>query len=163
MNNIFQPATKWDKLWIDMAQRISEESKDRSTQVGCVLVTPDNTLISSGWNGFPRLINDDIDCRHERPEKYDWTVHAERNAIYSHGRSGGPSLMGSVAYLNFEPTPCSGCMAALIQVGVSTIAGPNISFTGVGTGIHYDLEDITPQMFKEANIIRRVVDYDPRR
>lgn len=153
-------ADKWDILWIDTAQRFAEESKDRSTKVGCVLVTPDRkTFISSGWNGFPRGVNEDIDHRHERPEKYKWTIHAERNSIYNHARNGGPGLHGAIAYMNFIPFPCSNCLGAFVQCGISLIIGPNVEFPGVGAGSHYDVHDITSHIFEETGIEYRTVDY----
>ncbi len=156
-------ADKWDILWIDTAQRFSEESKDRSTKVGCVLVTPDRkTFISSGWNGFPRGINDDVDERHERPEKYMWVIHAERNSIYNHARDGGVGLIGAVAYMNYLPFPCSNCLGSFVQAGISLIIGPDIAFPGVGKGKEYDLDNITPQIFAETGIQYRAVDYVSR-
>jgi dCMP deaminase len=157
-----QQADKWDILWIDSAERFSRESKDRSTKVGCVIVTPDRkTFITSGWNGFTRGVNDNIDSRHCRPEKYKWSIHAECNAIYNHARKGGPGLDGSIAYMNYIPFPCSNCLSALNQSGIKTIVGPPVEFPGVGKGEFYDIEDITSQIFDETEIEYLIVDYTP--
>ena len=67
---------------------VAEWSKDRSTKVGCVVIGPDREVRSMGYNGFPRGINDEIERRHARPDKY--TEHAERNAIYNAARVGVP-------------------------------------------------------------------------
>jgi dCMP deaminase len=161
---MLQAPDKWDILWIDFAERIAAESKDRSTKVGCVIVTPDRkNLITSGWNGFPRDVNDDVDARHERPEKYKWVIHAERNALYNHARHGGQPLLGAVAYLNFWPTPCSNCLGSLAQSGIHQIRGSNVQFTGVGSGDAYDVDDISAQIFAETGIAQVALDYDPRR
>lgn len=105
----------WDTYFMDIARQVSARSKDRSTKVGCVLVGPDNEIRSTSYNSFPRGINDDVPERHQRPEKYVWTEHAERNAIYAAARVGTP-LKGCRAYLPWFP--CMDCARALIQVGV---------------------------------------------
>ena len=116
-----------DKLWIDIANRVAQESKDRSTKVGCVIVSDDGVILSTGWNGFPRGVNDQDEAKHERPAKYHWTEHAERNAIFNAARE-GIRLKGSTAYLNWEPYPCEACMRALHQAGIRRIVGPNRPF-----------------------------------
>lgn len=158
---IRRPATKWDKLWIDSAQRYSEESKDRSTKIGCVIVKND-IPISQGWNGFARGVDETLDERHERPEKYKWVIHAEMNAILNHARYGGPGLDGCIAYMNYEPGVCSNCLNSLAQVGIKAIIGPNVPFPGKGRGTHYDI-NIAPVIAAETNIEIHSVDYEPRR
>ena len=49
----------WDELFIEMAFLVSEKSKDPSTKVGCVLVSKDNTVLSTGNNGFPRGVKEE--------------------------------------------------------------------------------------------------------
>ena len=78
----------WKTRWMDLTIFISQWSKDRSRKCGAIIVDDRNVLISIGWNGFPRGINDDIDARHARPAKYQWTEHAERNAIYNAAAAG---------------------------------------------------------------------------
>ena len=80
--------TDWVERWFVIAEEFASWSKDRSTQVGCVIVGDSNQILSGGYNGFPRGVVDDIDSRHERPAKYLWTEHAERNAIYNAARHG---------------------------------------------------------------------------
>lgn len=78
-------------------------------------------LLSAGYNGFPRGVSDDIDERHERPQKYKWTEHAERNAIYNAARE-GVSLYRSVMYVPLFP--CADCARAIIQAGIAVIVVP---------------------------------------
>lgn len=110
--------TDWDKRFLDLAQYIAGWSKDRSTKVGCVIAGDDHTILSIGYNGFPRGVNDDIESRHERPEKYKWVEHAERNAIANAARV-GISLINSTAYIPF--LPCAECARQLIQAGIKRI------------------------------------------
>ena len=78
----------WDGRFMDLAQHVGTWSKDRSRQVGCVVVGPDNCVRALGFNGFPRGLEDEKDHRHQRPAKYLWPERADRNAIYAAARNG---------------------------------------------------------------------------
>jgi dCMP deaminase len=110
---------EWDQYFIEMATLVSKKSKDRSTKVGCVIVGPNHEVRTTGYNGFCRGINDDIDERHDRPEKYFWVEHAERNAIYNAARNGIP-LEGCTAYVS-NLLPCADCTRGMIQSGIKRI------------------------------------------
>ena len=140
----------WHKFFIDMATLVAGKSKDRSTHVGAVIVGPDNEVRSVGYNGFPRMVDDAKDERHERPTKYAFTEHAERNAIYNAARVGIPTK-DCTLYLNWEPCPCSDCTRAIIQSGISRIIGPNIPFGGKGTHWSDDAK-LSVEMLNEAGV-----------
>jgi len=106
----------WNDYFLRMADLVAEKSKDRSTKVGAVIVGPDHEVRSTGYNGFPRGVCDDVDERHERPAKYMWTEHAERNAIYNAARC-GTSTHGATMHLNCW-FPCADCARAVIQAGI---------------------------------------------
>lgn len=110
--------TDWDARWLALAEVIGAWSKDRSTKVGCVIVGSARQVLATGYNGFPRGVNDDPDERHERPLKYKWTEHAERNAIYNAARH-GVALDGAVVYVPWHP--CSDCARAIIQAGLAVV------------------------------------------
>ena len=57
--------TNWDKRFMDLSKMVATWSKDKSTGVGAVIVNDEKKIVSVGYNGFPRKINDDIACRHE--------------------------------------------------------------------------------------------------
>jgi dCMP deaminase len=147
----------WDEYFIKHAMLVSEKSKDPSTKVGCVLVGGDNEILSTGFNGFSRGVDELIPERWDRPEKYKWVEHAERNAIYNAARN-GVRLKGARAYLNWEPIPCTDCTRALIQSGIVEIIGPNIPFSGVGAGKHYHL-NASVDMIRESGIQFRTVEW----
>jgi len=86
-------AAKWDVRFLELALHISQWSKDPSTKVGCVVVGPDREIRSTGFNGFPRGINDSIDRLSDREQKYPLICHAEENAIM-HAARIGISLKG---------------------------------------------------------------------
>lgn len=108
----------WDKYFLDMAVFVAQKSKDISTKVGCVIVGPDKEVRSTGFNGFPRRVNDERKERLERPLKYLWTEHSERNAIYSAAKIGIP-LDGCNIYVDFYP--CADCARAIIQAGIKEV------------------------------------------
>ena len=101
-----------------LAAYIGRWSKDRSRQVGCVIVGPDYDVRAIGYNGFPRGVDDDVSDRHDRPNKYAWTEHAERNAIYNAARA-GVSLRGCSMYLPWYP--CIDCARAIVQSGIDRL------------------------------------------
>jgi len=106
----------WNEYFIKMADLVAEKSKDRSTKIGAVIVGPDHEVRSTGYNGFPRGVDDNVDERHERPAKYMWTEHGERNAIFNAARNGVHTL-GCTMYLNCW-YPCADCARAVIQAGI---------------------------------------------
>lgn len=105
----------WNEYFMRMLPLISSRSKDPNTKVGCVIAGPDNNIRSTGYNSFPRGIRDDVPERLERPEKYTWIEHGDRNAIYAAARVGTP-LQGCKMYLT--GLPCMDCARAIIQVGI---------------------------------------------
>tara|TARA_B100000902_G_scaffold3881_1_gene5004 strand:- start:33739 stop:34176 length:438 start_codon:yes stop_codon:yes gene_type:complete len=142
-------SSKWDTRFLDLALHISGWSKDPSTQVGCVVVGPDREIRSTGFNGFPRGINDTIERLEDRSQKYPMICHAEENAIM-HAARIGISLKDCTAYVTWPP--CSRCARSLIQAGVSEIVYPDDS--EIPERWHDDFA-IATRMFNEAGISYR--------
>ncbi|MFL2956245.1 MAG: deoxycytidylate deaminase [Marine Group II euryarchaeote MED-G36] len=115
---------KWDGRFLNLAKHISEWSKDPSTKVGCVVVGTDREIRSTGFNGFPRGIEDSIDRLEDREQKYPLICHAEENAIM-HAARIGISLKDCAAYVTWPP--CSRCARSLIQAGVNEVVYPSNS------------------------------------
>ena len=142
---------KWDRRFIALAKHIAQWSKDPSTKVGCVVVGPDREIRSTGFNGFPRGIEDSDERLGDRNLKYPLICHAEENAIM-HAARIGTSLKGCTAYVTWPP--CTRCARSLVQSGVETVAYPA------------DLEipdrwredfDMSTTLFREAGISIRPV------
>lgn len=139
---------KFDTFFLKIAHTLSEKSKDRSTKVGCVVTAPDRAILTSGWNGFPRGVNDDIEERYERPDKYLWTEHAERNALYNAARHGIP-LLGSTMYVTMMP--CYNCARGIIQSGIKQV----VTYEPDWEDEHRketSKHDISKKMFEEAGV-----------
>ena len=109
----------WGKKYTNLAKEISTWSKDPSTQVGAVVIGEKGQLLSQGYNGFPRGINDTDDRLNNRERKYELVVHAEMNAIYN-ASFNGVSLKDSTLYVYGLPI-CSECAKGIIQVGIKKV------------------------------------------
>jgi len=108
----------WDEYYFEHCDTIALKSKDPSTKVGCVIVGEGNGVLSTGFNGFPRGVDDDAARYQNREIKIDLIEHAERNAIYNAARTGIP-LKGSRLYVQW--LPCHECARAIIQVGIKEV------------------------------------------
>jgi dCMP deaminase len=107
---------KWDERFLRLAQQVSTWSKDPSTQVGAVITRPDRTIVSVGYNGFPRGVDDKREFLDDRPIKYLRTVHAEVNAILT----AREPLQNCNLYV-YPLHPCAACTGAIIQAGISHV------------------------------------------
>lgn len=107
---------KWDYRFLTLAKHVADWSLDPRTQVGAVIVRPDKTIASVGFNGFPRQVVDSPARLHDRGVKHRMTIHAELNAIL-HARE---PLAGYRLYV-WPFQPCAQCAGAIIQAGISTV------------------------------------------
>jgi dCMP deaminase len=73
--------TNWRTRYLDLAAVVASWSRDPSTKVGAVIVRPDKTIASVGYNGFPRQMRDTPERYADREEKYSRIIHAEVNAL----------------------------------------------------------------------------------
>lgn len=103
-----------DTVFMNVAKEVAKRSPDLQTRVGAVIVTPENRILSTGYNGYPRNI--DYSCLpNTRPEKYPWFLHAERNALaWCEKRPVGCKL-----YTTLEA--CNDCLMACWQHGITEV------------------------------------------
>ena len=110
----------WDEYFMGVALLAAQRSKDPSTQVGACIVDNSNTILSTGYNGFPKGCSDDEypwNRDEEQGEtKYNFVVHAELNSILN---ATGRSLVGARIYVALFP--CHECAKAIIQSGIREI------------------------------------------
>ena len=109
----------WDDTWMSMAVVMAERSPDPNTQVGSVIISQENKLISGGYNGTPKGI-----CPSSIPwdregepgkTKYDWIIHSEQNAI----DNATASTKNGKCYVTLQC--CNNCSMSLIQAGIKEI------------------------------------------
>ncbi len=108
----------WDQYFLTMAYLAAMRSKDQSTHCGSVIVDEMNNVVATGYNSFVRGIDDDVPARQERPGKYMWFEHGERNAVYSAAMR-GCTLKGCKIYVT--GVPCADCARAIIQSGIKEV------------------------------------------
>ena len=128
----------WDEYFMGVALLAAKRSKDPSTQVGACIVSPENVIISTGYNGAPRGRKNCVDmgyCTREamqvpRGERYELcrSVHAEANAIISASRR---DMMDSTLYLVGkevstgeyvkDANSCAMCKRMIINAGISRV------------------------------------------
>ena len=113
-----QDYISWDEYFMGVAMLAARRSKDPSTQVGACIVSPENIIISTGYNGMPKGCSDDeFPWDREGVEtKYPFVVHAELNAILN---ANGRNLQGSRIYVALFP--CNECAKAIIQSGIKEV------------------------------------------
>ena len=109
----------WDEYFMSIAMLAKERSKDPNTQVGACIVSEDNKIISTGYNGMPKGCNDD-DMPWGRDggmldTKYAFVCHAELNAILNSTQN----VKGSRIYVDLFP--CNECAKAIIQSGIKEV------------------------------------------
>jgi dCMP deaminase len=111
--------SKWIARFTNLAKEVSTWSKDSSSQVGAVIVRPDRTIASVGFNGFPRKVCDHPHTIANRDAKLLRTIHAELNAILS-----AKEPLGGYSLFVWPLQPCAQCAAAIIQSGIKDVYCP---------------------------------------
>ena len=111
--------TKWDLHYLNLAKEISTWSKDPSTKIGAVAVGKHGQILATGYNGFPRGIEDSVDRLTNRETKYSYMIHGEMNCIYNATLT-GVSLDNATLYVHGLPV-CSDCAKGVAQVGIKKV------------------------------------------
>lgn len=109
----------WHQWYLDLAKHVSSASKDPSTQVGAVIVSPDNRVVSLGFNGLPQRMTDKPDYLNNREEKYSRIIHGEMNAVLF----AGGSVEGCTLY-TYPCLSCDRCAVHMIQAGIRMFVAP---------------------------------------
>lgn len=116
--NIITSSISWDQYFMSIAYMVAAKSKDPRTQVGCVIVGSNNEIVSTGFNGFPRGVQD-LESRYRNSNyKYMAGNHAEENAILNAANL-GLKLRGCIIYVPW--LPCAYCAKMIVQVGVAEV------------------------------------------
>ena len=140
--------SNWDARFIALAKVVASWSKDPRTQVGCVIVRPDKTVASLGFNGLPRRIVDSPHLLEDRAMKHRLVIHAEENALL-HARE---PVAGYTIY-TWPVPPCSRCASKLIQVGIARVVAPAVPQVDPDSQMEYELSE---KLLRTAGIERVV-------
>ena len=140
-----QDYISWDEYFMGVAILSGMRSKDPNTQVGACIGSPDNKILSMGYNGFPMgCSDDDFPWAREGDgieNKYYYTTHSELNAILNYR---GGSLEGAKMYVSLFP--CNECAKAIIQAGIKTVIYDSDKYKGTPAVV------ASKRMFKAAGV-----------
>lgn len=114
-----QDIPKWDLRFLQLAKFISEWSKDPSTQTGAVIVRPNKSICSVGFNGFPAAMDDDENNYNDRDEKYSRIIHCEMNAA----KFAIEDLTGFTLY-TYPFISCDRCFVHMANYGITRFVAP---------------------------------------
>lgn len=73
--------SKWDARFLELAEHVAALSKGPRKRIGAVIVRPDKSIASLGYNGPPRGFDDEAFLRMTRDEQHSVVIHAEDNAL----------------------------------------------------------------------------------
>ena len=136
--------SSWDCRFLKLCQEISAWSKDPSTKVGAVIVDESHRIISTGYNGLPRGIDDSHERLSDRETKLAITLHAEQNAILF----ANTDLTGCTLYCTHHP--CAHCAATIVQSGITRVVMCKENLLGD----HWrPSEQLAKEIFNEANVM----------
>ena len=122
---VWKRQMRWDNRYLSLARLVATWSKDPSTKVGAVLVRANNSVASTGYNGFPSGFDDAPSLYADRAYKYKHVVHAEINAL---SFCGNGVSSGSTLYTSFPV--CADCMEAAGKAGVTRVVQPPLPTSG---------------------------------
>jgi dCMP deaminase len=104
---------------MNIALAVAKRSPDPSTQVGAVLVSSKNTIISTGYNRPPKGISSCSMPWNRKGDpgktKYEWVIHAERSAL----NDAVISTKGGKCYVTLFC--CHECAKELIEAGIKEV------------------------------------------
>ena len=108
----------WNSYFMNLAYNISLKSKDKK-KVGAILVSSiNNRIISTGYNGLPAGINDDIDWTN-RELVHSMIIHAEMNCIiYSNNK-----FENAILYCTLSP--CKDCIKIIAAANIKKVIYQN--------------------------------------
>ena len=149
--------TKWEKRYLDLAKSVASWSRDPSRKIGAVIVGNQGQIISQGFNGFARGIDDTPERYSDRATKYKFVVHAEANAIYN-AIHNGASPSGATIFVTGLPV-CHQCADAIIQTGVKRVVMDTVPCAKSCTG-WLESGHLALQKFKEAKVEFKFIDED---
>jgi len=112
--------SKWDLFYLKMCNLVATMSKDPSTKCGAVVVDEWNRVISLGYNGLPRGLEDKDEYLNVRETKYKLILHAEQNAILFSAHHLTDCKIYTTPFM-----PCTSCMALIIQSKIGMVICPS--------------------------------------
>lgn len=139
--------SSWDFTFMLEAKLWATKSKDPSRKIGAVIVLNNRKTIATGYNGFPKYIEDKPEYLNDREKKYPRIIHAEMNAIHN-ALEYGNKVSGCSIYVYGLPT-CSSCAIQLIQAGINKVIYCDINSDG---SVWSEENVLSMKLFDEAYV-----------
>lgn len=121
----------WDEFFMRTAIAAQLRSKDPNTQVGACIADTNHRILSVGYNGTPRGLNDDDFPwgASDDPlyDKHSYVIHAEANAVLNY-RGSLKDMQGATVYVTLFP--CHECAKLLVQVGIGEVVYLDDKYAG---------------------------------
>lgn len=149
MNDRDERQYKWDMRYLGLAKFIAQWSKDPSTKTGAVIVSQTGSVVSVGYNGFPRKVVDHEERLNNREEKYKIIVHCERNAIIFAQRDLSECTLYTWPFMS-----CAPCAGMVIQSGIKRCVAPANDNPRWASDF-----ELSKTMFKEAGVEVTLLNY----
>ena len=142
----------WDEIWMQVADAISRRSRCSRAQIGAVVVSKDQRISSTGYNGPASLFPTEKECIAWCPRAQGLTaldntydscpsIHAEANALLYVDRS---RVEGGTIYIT--DAACYQCAKLISNSGITRVV------MRIGTRAAHRLPDATVDYFKKCNI-----------
>jgi dCMP deaminase len=140
--------------FINQADQAKFKSCDKHTKLGAIIVDIKGNVLIDSCNTIPLEVNI-TDDRLERPIKYQYIEHAERNACF-YAAKHGIKLDGTIMIMSCNPIPCTECARAIIQSGIKMVIGRDIE--NVASAKWDDTCNFALELLKEAKVAVVFVD-----
>lgn len=137
----------WDNYFMTLASLAARRSNCMKRRVGCVVVSHNRRVISTGYNGTPRGIRNCGEggcprCNQGLGSGHGLAtclcIHAEENALLEAGRD----RLREGAVLYCDTCPCLTCSIKIAQVGISEVVYAH----------GYSMDTDTAAVFREAGV-----------
>lgn len=126
------------EVYMEMAESIAKLSPDEETQVGAIMLSEEERIIATSFNGFVRgAIDKELPT--SRPDKYEYVQHAERNILYNCSYEGIRTKDTSIVC---TLSPCLECLRAMYSAGVRVIYFKELYHKFKDTKFYEDVRDI---------------------
>lgn len=136
----------WDEWFLLKCKTVALKSKDPTTKVGAIIVDDTRQLVE-GYNGFPAGMLDYAEMW-ERPEKYNWVIHAEENAIAWAARR-GIAIEGATMYCSLHP--CAKCARLIAAAGIKEVVYDHAEEAAYSNR-DYHAMDLAKAVFEKAGV-----------
>lgn len=143
--------------YLDMAKSISKLSPDAQTKVGSIMLSPDNRIIASSYNGFVRGADDGA-LPKTRPNKYEYIIHSERNMIFNCAYEG---IRTKDTTIFCTTSPCLECVRAAWSSGIVRIVYKELYHGFDNTEFYKKLKDINIEVDEYVDFT--ILDFKPKK